>query len=711
MKCCSSKRGQGVKSMTIEIKSKIPFSLFNSKALFNPYQYKPFFSVMEFNENNSKYEWNNKNLFITDEVGVGKTFEAGIILQELIKNNHNISILIICPVKLCDNWEKEMRENFYISFNNYHKTKRYGQFNIIPYSYFSSKSDKEKEEDLQKEASPKEEIELPQLPDYDVLILDEAHYIRNKGALWKKIEKMIKENEENKAEKLKIFMTATPIFNSENDYYNITELLSTFETTTTLQGEANCYDFMLTIKNESVKLNEIEKKIIEEIYEVVECYDDNGNPIIKNKYGRLTGFLKRISASSIYSLKQFINKREQFESDYDFKNDDDYNSDDLEKIDPGLMDLCNAWTDKDDSKFEVLSNLLSEIKEEGTGSKKPLKVIIFSCFLSTCDYLENKLVSSYKVYTITGKTNAKKVNQQKKCFEDDENDAILICSDAAKEGHNLQFAKYLIHYDFPYTPAALGQRNGRIYRKGQENIPEAYYITVEDSYDERLFGEIIVEKTNIVKKAAAENLISILNVLPSDSEDYIKKCIGKYFDDSVDEREKRWFQDKNNLDKNPPDFERQEFRLQLARKFSEMKSIMDSGKEERERIWIFDEYKDLYENLKEGYREEFVELFGGREEEDMEALKDYYKKQYDEAMKFFITSVFGKKNQEVEFSKLCVDYLTKEKIETNGKFFCHDMIEDFVVEKEDDEKERMSMSEYKEQFKPLILMSKGIKLC
>lgn len=678
----------------------VPFSLFNSKSLFNPYQYKPFFSVMEWDENNSKYEWNNKNLFITDEVGVGKTFEAGIILQELVKNNHNISILIICPVKLCDNWEKEMRENFYISFNNYYKTKKYGQFNIIPYSHFSSKSgksDKEKEEDLQLEASSKEEIKLPKFPDYDVLILDEAHYIRNRGALWEKIEKMIKENEKNNVEKLKIFMTATPIFNSENDYNNIKKLLNEFETTTTLQGEANCYDFMLTIKNKNVDLNEIEKNIIKKIYE--------------ENFGRLTGFLKRISASSIYSLTQFLEKREQFESDYEFNNDDDYNPNDLEKIDSDLMDLCNEWKE-DDSKFKVLTELLNDLKEKDNCSKKPLKVIIFSCFLSTCKYLRSQLVSNYNVYTITGKTHAKKVNEQKIGFEVDEKDAILICSDAAKEGHNLQFAKYLIHYDFPYTPAALGQRNGRIYRKGQENIPEAYYITVNDSYDERLFGEIIVEKTSIVKIAADKKITSVLNVLPSDSKEYIEKCIGKYFDDSVDERKTRWDHNENNQSENPPNFEHEEFKLQLKKKFSKVQSsITDSGKEERERIWVSDKYKNLYNNLKEGYREEFVKLFCGFEEKDMEALKDYYRNQYEKEMKFFIGNVFGEEKQEVGFRKLCLDYLKKEMIETNGKYFCHDMIQDFVFEKEDNEKEKMSMNEYKERFEPLILMRKGTNKC
>lgn len=89
----------------------IPVALFNSKALFNPYQYKPFFKFFDFDGN--RWNWNVNNLFITDEVGVGKTFEAGIILEELLKNNPNLSILIISPVKLCENWEVEMRENFF----------------------------------------------------------------------------------------------------------------------------------------------------------------------------------------------------------------------------------------------------------------------------------------------------------------------------------------------------------------------------------------------------------------------------------------------------------------------------------------------------------------------------------------------------------------------------------------------------------------------
>lgn len=102
-----------------------------------------------------------------------------------------------------------------------------------------------------------------------------------------------------------------------------------------------------------------------------------------------------------------------------------------------------------------------------------------------------------------------------------------------------QFCQNLIHYDFPFTPAAIGQRNGRIYRKGQEGIPKVYYMFTNGTYDERLFGEIIVSKARIVKIASEKKLVSVLDVLPNDSNNYFEKCIKAYFNDLVSAEERK----------------------------------------------------------------------------------------------------------------------------------------------------------------------------
>lgn len=524
---------------------------------------------------------------------------------------------------------------------------------------------------------------------YDVLILDESHYIRNSGALWNGIDYLISKNEQG-TNKLKIFMTATPIFNNSKDYDNITYFLTLnnqeYITTTTLQGEANCYDFLLNIKTHLTQLKGIEKDIIEDIYSTYNEYNNWGFNVTKSKYKYLTGFLKRISASSIYSLKKFVNKRSEFDSE-------DYNE--LKNFNCELTDLnelCKQWSEQGDSKFMQLQQLLKDLSK----NQPSFKAVIFSCFLDTCHYLESRLKSKYNVYTITGKDNPKKVIQSKLNFEKkDGKSAILICSDAAKEGHNLQFCQYLIHYDFPYTPAALGQRNGRIYRKGQERKPQAFYMNVENSYDDRLFGEIIVAKSYVIRELSDEGKVSILNVLPQDAEVYVEKCLNTYFKECVESRKQDWLENKENKAKAIPDnnyFERQEFRFQLLKKFT----YMDENDEKKIRKWSNLKFKKLYNQENADYIDLFSKIFLQSQDSarDMEKLQEYYKSQYQTEEKQCKKIFFD--NEDISFADNC--NLVTNPYNPKHYLFCQDMLHN--------SENAISMKAYKEQFYPLVLMQR-----
>lgn len=209
-----------------------------------------------------KKKWNNKNLLIADEVGVGKTIEAGIIIKQYLYEHKDARVLIICPVKLCSNWKSEMHNLFGLSFDNYSKDKKRmhkmseinntsllnTKLSIFPYSYFTSAVDKTEaeQEEAEKEAAAEIEdaitedlkimtekdnpegiangkennvsdeiIQKIKCLDYDVLIIDEAHYIRNrKSKLYTYISELINCNKD----KMCIFMTATPVFNDSKDY-------------------------------------------------------------------------------------------------------------------------------------------------------------------------------------------------------------------------------------------------------------------------------------------------------------------------------------------------------------------------------------------------------------------------------------------------------------------------------------------------------------
>lgn len=674
---------------------RIPKALFNSKALFNPYQYEPFFKVMEWNDDNKSYEPNGKNVLITDEVGVGKTFEVGIILQEMMIDNPDLTVLIFCPVKLCTNWKEELRENFGFDAINYHDRKFFGQISIVPYSYFSSKktnniSDEIKDEyslmDSYNNEMDKNKIDekLKGLPQYDVLILDEAHYIRNTGRLNSYINELVKEKERS-SNKLKIFMTGTPIFNTKQDYDNIIQpLQNNFEITNTLQGEANCYDKILQIRlggidddstvGKEVHCSESEEKIIGKIEE--------------SNYGQQKGFLKRISSSSFYSLKKYIESPQKWQEKY---YEDIYENNVYENNIYHDLKVCfEEW--REDSKLIALKKLVRHLQQQE--KTECFKVIIFSCFINTCEYLKSELEKeSYHVYSILGKTSAKDIEKYKNLFKTCKEPAILICSDAAKEGHNLQFCQYIIHYDLPFSPAVIGQRNGRIYRKGQTGTPQVFYMLLDKGYDLRLFGEIIVEKCQIVKEASKEKGISIMNILPSDADKYVKKCvkefINNYFENKKEEHKGNASKDEENINR------------KIAKEFLKKYFKKDGD-------WKYSEAEALFNNIeeKEDAQKEVIQLYNNinNDNENGTFLLEYYQLEYDKKIEEFIKKCFPEKTEDIKelkntksmtqiFKEYCEEFLKKKKDNRNTKY-CQDMLTD-------DEK-RTSLIEYKEQFEALL---------
>lgn len=524
--------------MSINIDN-LPTALLNSKALFNPYQYLPLQHLMG--------EKGKDNLLITDEVGVGKTFEAGIIMQELLKQNNNLRILLICPPKLMKQWEKEIYDNFFIKLrdlkpflNNSNYTKElYPQFGILPYSFFKNPKDNDEEliedpdpnQDQDPDPAAAKELPVPDI-DFDLLILDEAHYIRNKGSIgYKCIAELIEKNSKAKC----VFMTATPIFNKEDDYKNLEKLLELnggFNVTKTLQGEANCYDYMLSIKHEIVEPSTEETDVFNELK--VDQDDEDKDEDNGAEYGQLTGFLGRAAASSIDYLKTFLDDANNEKIKKDLKNFRDQTGEksvDVNNV--GMADLKTLLADvTKDSKLDKLTEILKKIK---TTKEKNTQngVIIFSSFIHTCDYLEEKLnEAGYQIFLYIGSLDKNKADNLLSKFKktvteytekNEDKLAILICSDVAKEGLNLQFCQHLIHYDPPFTPAAIGQRNGRIYRKGQKGKPTVYFITVKGSYDDRLFDEIIKGKAKIIDDLAKEEKIAFSVNLPGSDIDFIKE--------------------------------------------------------------------------------------------------------------------------------------------------------------------------------------------
>ncbi|MCB5288536.1 MAG: DEAD/DEAH box helicase family protein, partial [Candidatus Cloacimonetes bacterium] len=203
------------------------YSLNAARIDFVPYQFRPALKII-------KSE--SSRILVADDVGVGKTIEAGLILKELEARSSINSVLIICPRPLVAErkWEMEMKrfdENFSqldgrAFLQAISDTDRDGEWperhskTIMPYSLFS-------ETNINggngKSGSRRRNIgleELDPLPRFDLVIVDEAHHIRNpKTWQYKGVELFCRNAD------AVVFLTATPLQNSDNDLYTLLNLL------------------------------------------------------------------------------------------------------------------------------------------------------------------------------------------------------------------------------------------------------------------------------------------------------------------------------------------------------------------------------------------------------------------------------------------------------------------------------------------------------
>ncbi|MEO8644034.1 helicase-related protein [Pseudomonas sp.] len=201
------------------------YSLNSGRVRFVPYQYRPIFKLIRADQ---------PRLLVADEVGVGKTIEAGLILKELQARSDIKSVLVICPKALVAErkWELEMKrfDEHFVPFNGsllrhcIKETHLSGEWPaqyekaILPTSLFDSdllfgKSGKGKSRDLGL-------LELDPPPKFDLVIVDEAHHIRNADTFLHQAVRYFADNAD-----AVVFLSATPVQLGREDLYTLLNVL------------------------------------------------------------------------------------------------------------------------------------------------------------------------------------------------------------------------------------------------------------------------------------------------------------------------------------------------------------------------------------------------------------------------------------------------------------------------------------------------------
>lgn len=514
------------------------------------------------------------NLLIADDVGLGKTIEAGLVTQELIIRQRVRQILIICPSALQIQWQEQMRDKFGLDFRIVNSElmrylRRNRGLHINPWTHFPRlitsidyiKRDRPLR--LIKESFPTERESI-YVRRFDLLILDEAHNIAPAGGgryaidsqRTATIRALVPHFEH------KLFLTATPHNGYQESFTALLELLDSQRFAREVPPDRHqlqvimirrlkaelppkwdgsprfpqrnlqsiLVDYSSAEKQANDYLNKYTKLRRQDAVDKTELYATEFvlKLLKKRLFSSPAAFLttleqhqkslqtaKRKKQRSLTKTNIGILRRQLEGIEEEFADDEIYEEStrdlvsltsalfrELTPEEQNLLNKLITWAEtasrRPDAKAEELLNWIdTHIKPNGNWSEK--RVIIFTEYRTTQKWLYDILAGrgmaeNDRLMMLYGGINSQEREKIKAAFQakpDISNVRILLATDAASEGLDLQnYCCNLIHYEIPWNPNRMEQRNGRIDRHGQKANQVNIYHFVGKSYQKQKIENI-----------------------------------------------------------------------------------------------------------------------------------------------------------------------------------------------------------------------------
>ncbi|MFP3722148.1 SNF2-related protein [Niallia circulans] len=433
----------------------------------------------------------NGKAILADEVGLGKTIEAGLILKEYMIRGLVKKVLILVPASLVTQWAYELNSKFYIPAMVQRKSYVWEQCDIVVSSIDTAKR------------QPHRDI-INNL-DYDLVIIDEAHKLKNNKT--KNYEFV-----QNLKKKFCLLLTATPIQNRISEIFNLVSLLKPGH----LGSESSFYE---KYKKDARSIDDDEnlKALVNKV-------------MIRNRrHDTGIEWTKRIvEAVPIEFTKE---ERALYEGLKDLKTETNLSSNIENPRSPfSMITLQREACSSREAVYYTLQNMVKKVEnptpqfqqriqelvkkveavQQNSKANKALelikkindKVIIFTEYRATQLYLQWFL----KQHGITSVPFRGGFKRGKKDWMRDlfQNHAqVLIATEAGGEGINLQFCHHIINFDLPWNPMRLEQRIGRIHRLGQKEDVKIYNFAVKDTVEDHIL-KLLYEKIHLFEKVIGE---------------------------------------------------------------------------------------------------------------------------------------------------------------------------------------------------------------
>jgi ERCC4-related helicase len=552
---------------------KLGTALFDAKVDLNPHQIEA--ALFAFHSPLSN------GAILADEVGLGKTIEAGILLSQFWATEKK-KLLIICPSSLRKQWSQELSEKFYLQseiieakrFNDLFKAGKRNPFELSKVVICSFHFAKNKADYIQR-------------VDWDLVVMDEAHRLRNVYKPSNVIGKAIKDAIYTRK---KILLTATPLQNHLMELFGLVSIIDekVFGNSESFRSQFTRVDEQFDYTDLKDRISPVLKRTLrrqvqeyirytrrvpititfepneqeQELYDKVSTYLQRSllHALPSNQRHLLTLIIRKLLASSSFAIaatldtliKRLERVLDQQAPDYFW---DQSILEDIDEID----DLLDEWDLNDDGKANQVLKLeeandikreLDELKQyrdlalsiehNAKGEKlfaalqqgfeklnelgAARKAIIFTESRRTQEYLFNlfqqtdfkdKVIyfngtnndelskkiyrSWYNRYQYTDKCSGSKTADKRQAIVDYFKDhaEIMIATEAAAEGINLQFCSMIINYDLPWNPQRVEQRIGRCHRYGQKHdVVVANFLNASNAADQRVY-QLLDQKFNL----------------------------------------------------------------------------------------------------------------------------------------------------------------------------------------------------------------------
>jgi len=423
-----------------------------------------------------------------DEVGLGKTIEVGMVLKEMDFRDTRDSFLVLTPAQLAPQWQKELQEKFGLDFvcNYDDEFLGFDAHDKIIASVDTAKSKTNRDDVLSRR--------------WDVIVLDEAHYIRNEDTMR---HELIDELSYGEA----FFATATPIQNDISDLYNIIDLIrpgmlgtrqqfdnryvvdsddAQIKRSGELQEKLN--RVMIRNRREETKIDFTNREVHTNVFEPSELETE--------LYDAVTEYVRsNYSSAGARHLVLFTLQKEVVSSPYAVEKTIDRWVNDKQKMlttgeQDALSEIQSIIGDIDQTTKQKRLNHVIETVQEQVGTTR---AVVFTQFRPTQEAIADSVHGlDLPVHIVNGDLSSKGKERKVAQFKDE--GGIMVATDSISEGRNMQFCNVLINYDLPWNPMKVEQRIGRIDRIGQDREVHVFNMALEGTIEEhvldKLFGKI-----------------------------------------------------------------------------------------------------------------------------------------------------------------------------------------------------------------------------